>query len=152
MIVSLPESLQLPHTHKHTCNTEFNETNLHWYDIPWVIAVFCASSSVSCLRLQHKHSNTAELHGLMWEKTAYFAPSHCPDHINNSALWTSASACIMDDIAEGLARQRGWVPKRDNEPPFSCGKCVEGLVTSISNLSKSDTNLQQMQDPTGGLM
>lgn len=44
------------------------------------------------------------------------------------------------------------MPEIDNEPPFSRGKCVEGLVTSISNLSKSDTNLQQMQDPTRGLM
>lgn len=88
----------------------------------------------------------------MWEKTAYFAPSCYPDHINKSGLWTSVSACIMDDIAEGPARQRGWVPGRDNEPPFSCGKCGEALVTSISNLSKSDTNLQQMQDPARGLM
>lgn len=58
----------------------------------------------------------------------------------------------MDDIAEGPERQRGWVPGRDNEPPFSRGKCGEALVTSISNLSKSETNLQQMQDPAGGLM
>ncbi len=83
----------------------------------------------------------------MWEKTAYFAPSHYPDRINKSALWTSVSACIMDDVAEGPERQRGWVPGRDNEPLFSRGKCGEALVTSISNLSKSETNLQQMQDP-----
>lgn len=77
----------------------------------------------------------------MWEKTAYFAPSHYPDCINKSALWTSVSACIMDDIAEGPEKQRDWVPGRDNEPPFSRGKCGEALVTSISNLSKSETNL-----------
>ena len=56
---------------------------------------------------------------------------------NKSALWTSASACIMDDIAKGPERHRGWVPGRDNEPPFNRGKCREALVTSISNLSKS---------------
>lgn len=55
------------------------------------------------------------------------------------------SACIMDDIAEGPERQRGWVPGRDNEPPLSHEKCGEALVTSISNLSKSESNLQQMQ-------
>lgn len=82
----------------------------------------------------------------------YSSPSHHPDHINKSALWTSASACIMDDIAEGPERQRGSVPGRDNEPPFSRGKCGEALVTSISNLSKSDTNLQPVQDLAGGLM
>lgn len=48
----------------------------------------------------------------------------------------------MDDIAEGPARQRGWVPGRDNEPPFSRGKCGEALVTSISNLSKSEAQLR----------
>ena len=56
----------------------------------------------------------------------------------------------MDDIAEGPERQRGWVPGRDNEPPFSRGKCGEALVTSMSNLSKSESNLQQMQDPARG--
>lgn len=53
----------------------------------------------------------------------------------------------MDDVAEGPERQRGWVPRRDNEPALSRGKCGEALVTSISNLSKSETNLEQMQDP-----
>lgn len=67
----------------------------------------------------------------MREKTAYFAPSLDPDRINKSALWTSVSACIMDDIAEGPARQRGWVPGRDNEPPFSHGKKREALVYLI---------------------
>lgn len=71
-----------------------------------------------------------------------FVSSHYPDCINKLALWTSVSVCIIDDIAEGPARQRGWVPGRDNEPPFSHGKCVEALVTNISNLSTSDTNLQ----------
>lgn len=74
---------------------------------------------------------------LMWNKTAYFAPSHGPNRINKSELWTSVSVSIMDDIAEGPAGQRGWVPGRNNEPPFSCGKIREALVTSISNLSKS---------------
>lgn len=32
------------------------------------------------------------------------------------------------------------MPGRDNEPPFSHGKCGEALVTSISNLTKSETN------------
>lgn len=45
----------------------------------------------------------------------------------------------MDDIAEGPERHRDWVPGRDNEPPLSRGKCGEALVTSISNLSKSET-------------
>ena len=49
----------------------------------------------------------------------------------------------MDDIAEGPAGQRGLVPGSDNEPPFNRGKCGEALVTSISNLSESETNLQQ---------
>lgn len=86
----------------------------------------------------------------MWEKTAYFTPSHNPGRINKSALWTAVSVCIMDDIAEGPERQRGWVPGRDNEPPFSRGKCGEALVTSISNLSKSETDSLQMQDPARG--
>lgn len=54
----------------------------------------------------------------------------------------------MDDIAEGPERQRGWVPEKDNEASFSHGKCGEALVTSISKLGKSETNLKQMQDPT----
>lgn len=32
------------------------------------------------------------------------------------------------------------MPGRDNEPPFSGGKCGEALVTSISNLTKSETD------------
>lgn len=58
----------------------------------------------------------------------------------------------MDDIAEGPERQRGRVPERDNEASFGRGKCGEALVTSISKLSKSETNLKQMQDPTWGPM
>lgn len=52
----------------------------------------------------------------------------------------------MDDIAEGL-KDRGWVPGRDNEPPFGRGKCGEALVTSISNLSKSETSLTANAGP-----
>lgn len=39
------------------------------------------------------------------------------------------------------------MPGRDNEPPFSRGKCGEALVTSISNLSKSETNLTANAGP-----
>lgn len=46
----------------------------------------------------------------------------------------------MDDVAEGPERHRDLVPGRDNEPPLNRGKCGEALVTSISNLSKSETS------------
>ena len=58
----------------------------------------------------------------------------------------------MDDVAEGPERHRGWVPGRDNESLLSRRQCGEALVTSISNLSKSETNLEQMQDPAAGLV
>lgn len=41
------------------------------------------------------------------------ALSHCPDHINKSALWTSVCVCIMDDLAESPERE--WMPRTDNE-------------------------------------
>lgn len=150
-MVSLPGTVEATVTaHIHTWGNQPNEANLCWYDLPWVIYVSSASSSLSCLPLLHPDwvycRNTKEVKrsctGLMCEKTVCSVSSSYPDHINKSALWTSASACIMDDIAEGPARQRGWVPGRDNEPPFGHGKCVEALLTNISNLSASDTNLQ----------
>lgn len=47
--------------------------------------------------------------------------------INKPALWTSVSACIMDDIAEGHARRRGWAPGRDNQPSFQSWETCEKL-------------------------
>lgn len=147
-------NLQLPHTRAHT------HTHAAWSLMkptcsgmispgsslsPMLQALCPISLSVFAARLgllQKHRGDTAELHGLnVREKLPILPPSHHPDRINKSALWTSVSACIMDDIAEGPARQRGWVPGRDNEPPFSRGKCGEALVTSISNLSKSETQL-----------
>lgn len=69
------------HTHTHTCSSKCNETNLHWYDIPWVISY--ASSSVSHLAftiatrlslLQKHRGDIAELHKLNMGENCLFCP------------------------------------------------------------------------------
>lgn len=109
------------------CRGEFNETTLLWYVIPWVISVHSTSKCPIFLSLLQSGSASSQ-------NTRGVAPY--PNCRHKSALWTSVPVCIMDDIAEG----RSWVPGRDNEPPFSRGKCGEALVTSISNLTKSETD------------
>lgn len=73
----------------------------------------------------------AELRKLHVGENCLFCPYFLSEPINQSASWTSVSECIMDDIAEGPARQRGWVPGRDNEPAFSQERKREVLLYLI---------------------
>lgn len=71
--------LQLLHTYTHG-GKKPNEANLYWYDLPWVIYVSSASSSVSWLPLLQPdwayYKNTEEVKqsctGLMCEKNDLF--------------------------------------------------------------------------------
>lgn len=84
------------------------------FGIPWVISCLPTLPalrliSLSLLDSLEKHEPSCS-NPTVWEKkkAPVSTPSRYPHHprkpptrINKSALWTSVSVCIMDDVADG---------------------------------------------------
>lgn len=92
-------SVNLQHTHTHTPGYPelMKQPTLLWYPLGHLCPPHVQIHGL-CTSLWKTQRDIAAT-SLMCEGTANFGLTIQPDHVNKSALWTSACACIMDDLA-----------------------------------------------------